>query len=266
MKFQHLRNATAILEYAGERILIDPMFAPKHGLRNIPSFTGSKEVTPLVDLPLLVEDIVEGITAVIVTHTHPDHWDPFAAEVLDKRLPIFVQSVEDQKLLESQGFEDVTVLSASEVTLLGDIALVKTPGHHGTQDQILRGFGDGLGLPLAIDLVMGAVLRHHDEKTVYISGDTVWYDGVDQTLETYKPEVVVVNGGAARLPVGDDLTMTVEDIEQVVEKVPTAKVIAVHYGAVNHYTQTREDLDQYAKDKGFRERLEIPEDGDILIF
>ena len=42
-------------------------------------------MNPLVDLPMPVEDIINGIDAVIVTHLHLDHWDDIAKEVLPKR-------------------------------------------------------------------------------------------------------------------------------------------------------------------------------------
>ncbi|EHI73979.1 metal-dependent hydrolase [Streptococcus criceti] len=262
MKFQHIRNATALLDYADKRLLIDPMFAPKHGLLSAPAFTGNTDITPLVDLPVPVEEIMAGIDAVIVTHTHPDHWDRFAAQALDKSLPIFVQSSDDQKLIQSQGFQDVRVLSENEPAAFGNLSMFKTPGHHGTQDQVLRELGVKLGLQLAIDQVMGVIFKHTDEKTLYLAGDTVWYDGLAKTIASYKPEVIIVNGSAARMIEGDALTMTVSDIEQVALKAPLARIIAVHYGAVNHYTQTRDDLDQYASEKGFRNRIEIPEDGE----
>ena len=42
-----------------------------------------------------VAEILQGIDAVIITHTHLDHIDPTALEIMDKRLPVFVQDNKD---------------------------------------------------------------------------------------------------------------------------------------------------------------------------
>ena len=47
------------------------------------------QMNPLVDLPMPVEDIINGIDAVIVTHLHLDHWDDIAKEVLPKEIKLF---------------------------------------------------------------------------------------------------------------------------------------------------------------------------------
>jgi L-ascorbate metabolism protein UlaG (beta-lactamase superfamily) len=71
MKLQLIRNATLKLSYAGRSILIDPYFAPRHSL---PSYTG-KSANPLTDLPFSVEEVLQGVELVIVSHLHSDHFD-----------------------------------------------------------------------------------------------------------------------------------------------------------------------------------------------
>lgn len=71
--------------------------------------------------------------ALIVTHTHPDHWDMAAQESIPKDLPIFVQNAGDAKTLRSQGFTNVKVLGIG--TVFGDIKLTKTGGQHGTDEM-----------------------------------------------------------------------------------------------------------------------------------
>ena len=44
-------------------------------------------------------------------------------------------------------------------------------------------------------LVYGIVFKHPTEKVLYVAGDTVWYDAVQEVIETHKPEIIVVNGG-----------------------------------------------------------------------
>ena len=46
----------------------------------------AKIPSPTTELPFSVEQIMEGIDAMIVTHIHPDHFDPETAAMLDLSL------------------------------------------------------------------------------------------------------------------------------------------------------------------------------------
>ncbi|MFP9075763.1 MBL fold metallo-hydrolase, partial [Enterococcus faecalis] len=82
------------------------------------------QMNPLVDLPMPVEDIINGIDAVIVTHLHLDHWDDIAKEVLPKEIKLFVQDENDANEIRLYGFKNVEVLR--EDTVFESIQLVKT--------------------------------------------------------------------------------------------------------------------------------------------
>lgn len=57
----------------------------------------------MVELPVDVNTLLEA-DAVIVTHTHDDHWDRAAVELIGKDKPVFVQNDSDAALLRSGGF------------------------------------------------------------------------------------------------------------------------------------------------------------------
>ena len=54
---------------------------------------------PMVDLPLSMDNLLSNVTAVVVTHTHLDHWDDTAINAIPKSLPIFVQKIQRTKNL-----------------------------------------------------------------------------------------------------------------------------------------------------------------------
>ncbi len=53
------------------------------------------------DLPISINEILKGIQAVIITHTHIDHWDDYAVKYIPKNTPIFVQNPGDKQLISS---------------------------------------------------------------------------------------------------------------------------------------------------------------------
>ncbi len=65
--------------------------APRPGF---PGTARSELRNPLVELPFSRDKIVD-VDAVIVTHTHDDHWDAAAIAAIPKTLPVFAQHEAD---------------------------------------------------------------------------------------------------------------------------------------------------------------------------
>ena len=71
--YQHIRNATGRLNYAGKTFLIDPMLAEKGRYAGFEGTLNSHLRNPLVELPMKAEDTFKDVDAIILTHTHEDH-------------------------------------------------------------------------------------------------------------------------------------------------------------------------------------------------
>ncbi|MCY8273152.1 MBL fold metallo-hydrolase, partial [Bacillus sonorensis] len=114
-----------------------------------------------------------------------------------------------------------------------------TKGEHG-RGEILKLAG----------LVCGVVFKHQNEKTLYVAGDTVWYEGVQEEIDAHQPDIIVVNGGDNQFFEGGSLVMGKDDIYEVYKAAPRAKIIASHMEAVNHWTLSREELKSFIGEKG----------------
>ena len=110
MKITQIRNATQVIDYAGKTFLIDPMLAPKGTYPGFEGTANSHLRNPTVELPLPLESIIN-VDAVLLTHTHPDHWDETAVNAIPKDKLIFVQHEGDETILLSQGFTNVKILT-----------------------------------------------------------------------------------------------------------------------------------------------------------
>jgi L-ascorbate metabolism protein UlaG (beta-lactamase superfamily) len=257
MNIQLIRNATLVVEYTGKKFLIDPFLAEKGTYEPFPNPASNapngEQKNPLVSLPTSIENIIQGIDAVIVTHTHPDHWDDKAKEVLPKDIKIFVQNEKDATRIQDAGFKNIEFLQ--DDTVFKGIQLIKTKGEHG-RGEILKFVG----------LVSGVVFKHSTEKTLYVAGDTVWYDEIQEVINTHKPEIIVVNAGDNQLLEGGSLVMGKDDVYEVYKAAPNAKIIAVHMEAVNHWTLSREELKDFIEEKGFSSNVLVPDDGESYTF
>jgi len=247
MRLQLVRHATLVLEYNGRNLLVDPMLDPAEARPAIQNSPNARK-NPLVDLPIPIEKTLDGVEAVLVTHTHLDHWDATAAERLPKQLPLFGQP-EDEAKFRSQGFTHVQSVTPS-VRWEG-IEIVRTGGQHG-KGEIAK----------MLAPVSGFVLRAPGEPTLYIAGDTIWCDEVQQAIREHQPRLIVVNAGAAQFLEGDPITMTADDVIQTCHAAPDAQVVAVHMESINHCLLSRADLAFQLEAARTIGQVAIPQDGD----
>ena len=257
IRYQHIRNATAKIEMAGSTFLVDPYLAPKGSYAGFEGTINSQKRNPLIDMKEPVEKVLEGVDAVIVTHTHDDHWDEYAQKVLPKTLPIFVQNAGDARIIRSQGFKDVRVVGKN--TEFNQVKLSKTGGQHGT-DQMYA-------IPQLAELAgeaMGVVMQADGEKTLYIVGDTIWNENVDFALNRYKPEVIVMNTGYAQLQgFSDSIIMGKADVAKARQAAPKADIITVHMDAVNHTAVTSDEMRKFVKENNLT-KVAVPKEGEVL--
>lgn len=246
-----IRNATLILQYAGKKILVDPLLAAKGAYD--PFAAGERN--PTVDLPLPVNDIIRDIDLVLVTHTHSDHFDAVAKEVLPKAIKLIHQPA-DEEYFKKTDFINTEILH--EHTTWNDISISRTGGKHGS-GEILKSMGT----------VSGFVLKAKGQPTVYVVGDSIWNQDVKQALEKYKPDVIVANTGGAQFPGFED-TPILMDEEQTISLIKAssgkAKVIAIHMDALDHCVTSRDSLQQKARLSNIEnDKLIIPGDGEEII-
>lgn len=247
MKLQLIRNATLKLDYAGRTVLIDPFFAPKGSQ---PSLAG-RSLNPLVELPVGIDDILDGVELVIVSHLHKDHFDSVAMERVPKHLPIFCQPGDEGKI-RGAGFTDVTALT--DRALWEGLTLTRREGSHGLGPVVEK-----------MGSVMGFSLEARGEPSVYWAGDTVLYPPVADVIDKTKPDIIITHSCGARWD-GDLIVMDAEETIAVCQTSGTAVVIATHMEALDHATVSRQDLRRAADERGISaSKVLIPGDGDVLM-
>ena len=222
---------------------------------NHPDFTPIAEEQldipmPMCGLPMSTEAVLQSVDAYIVTHVHPDHIDMSpngtCGAPLDHSLPVWVQNDGDKETMEHSGFADVSVLSEEGSSFHG-VRLTKIAGRHGTIELC----GPSCGV----------ILEKEGEPTLYLVGDTVWFDAAEQALRTFTPGVIVVNACAAYLKKYGRLIMNADDIERIHRLCPTAQIIASHMDTVSHAALTRRSLQLVLNKKGLND-VYIPADGE----
>jgi L-ascorbate metabolism protein UlaG (beta-lactamase superfamily) len=249
MDIQLIRHATLWIEYAGYRLLVDPMLSEEKTLPPTP-YAANSNANPLVRLPVPASRLAEA-DAVLLTHTHPDHWDEAAASILPRDIPLFCQEPDEAKLIDA-GFQPTPI---SDSHTWGKLQITRTGGHHG--------FGD---IERRMGQVSGFVLKAEGEPTLYIAGDTVWCEEVREALALHKPDVTILFAGGARFLMGERITMETSDIIEVCQSAPHTQIVIAHMEAWNHCLLSRAQLRRELEQQGGFPRVHIPADGQSLRF
>lgn len=238
----HIGGPTALIEVGGWRILTDPTFdAP--GRRYVFGWgTSSRKLTG----PAIAASDVGRIDAVLLTHDHHDDNLDAAGRALLPSAGVVVTAASGARRLRG-GARGLTDWEATTLEAPGRpaIEVTATPCRHGPP----------LSHPLVGD-VIGFALRWDGQEhgVLWISGDTVLYDGVRQVAERLEVDIALLHMGGVRFPVTGPLrySLTARDAVDLCRLVRPRTVIPVHYEGWKHFREGRDAIE--------REFARAPED------
>lgn len=251
MIFQQIRSAAVKVKYDNVVFLIDPWLSDPCSEEERGEVLKTKKfiAKPVTPLPFAVREILEDTDVCLVTHMHEDHFSP---DYLPKDIRLVFQNETDEARAKEMGFVNTDHFSGDEMKF-SDVTVYRTGGRHGDTDLLAEKAGP----------VSGFVFVKEGEKTLWIAGDTVFYEGFRQSYEKYHPAVIVVNSCDARTSSGR-LIMNTADIVKVCHCAPESVIIASHMDAVSHARLTRADLKMHLRGTPYAKQVIIPQDGEEI--
>ena len=240
---------TAVLEFAGLRILTDPSFDPPgdtpHGLHKLAG-------------PAVAPDDVLPIDLVLLSHDHHD-------DNLDTSGRAFLARA-GRTLTTTAGAErlggNATGLEPWESLEVGrpggrTLTITAVPAQHGPDGT------DHLTGP-----VIGFVLTARDVPTLYVSGDNASVDVVRTIADRVGPiELAVLFAGGVSIPRRFDgayLTLSADRAVEAARVLGARAIVPVHFEGWAHFTQGADDLRAAFAAAGLGDRLVVPEAGDTV--
>jgi len=236
---------TALIEIGGLRLLTDPTFdAP--GDYPLPHVTLHK-----TGRPALSAETIAPVDAVLLSHDqHSDNLD-HAGRALLARTPRVLTTVAGAGRLGGSAhglrpWEETTLPMPNG----GALRVIATPARHGPA-----------GIEPFSGDVIGFVLAPPDAPPVYVTGDTVWYDGVAEVARRFPAGLVLLFAGAAQTRGPFNLTMNVNDAIETAHAFADATIVPVHHDGWAHFTQNSADLEKSFAALGIGGRLRLLEAG-----
>ncbi|MES1169436.1 MAG: MBL fold metallo-hydrolase [Leifsonia sp.] len=234
----YVGGPTAILEWAGLRIVTDPTFdAPQTYddpdestlVKTAGPGVGRAELGP-VDLVLLSH------------HGHKDNLDWEGLELIATGVPTLSHQLAASELWGGSmlGFDDW------EQHSIGDATVTIVPALHGPPGSLAF-----------VGPVVGFVLEKEGEPTVYVSGDNASLPLVEQIAGRFPTiDIALLFAGAARVPGLDAaLTLTSRDAAAAADLLGRPRVVALHVEDWEHFSENRADLESAFADAGLSELL-----------
>ena len=218
----HIGGPTALVEFAGWRLLTDPTFDPAGGKYKFGWGTGSTKTTgPAIDPADLGP-----IDAVLLTHDHHEDNLDAAGRALLPQADTVVTTVAGAKRLggETRGLR---AWESTELSKPGSptIKVTATPCRHGPP----------LSHPIVGDVIGFAL--DWGEGVLWFSGDTVLYDGVKEVAQRLDVEIAVLHVGGVQFPVTGPAryTMTGHDAVELTKLLKPRIAIPIHYEGWKHF-------------------------------
>lgn len=238
---------TALIEVDGFRLLTDPTF-DEPGAYKLPHVTLEKTAGPA-----LSAEQIGAVDVVLLSHDqHSDNFDNSGRAFLTRADRVLTTVAGAERL--GNRVEGLAPWTTTELTKRDGsrLQVTATPARHGPA---------GIE-PLSGD-VIGFVLSFPGggKRPIYITGDTVWYDGVAEVARRFDAGIVLPFAGAAQTRGPFHLTMDVNDTIETARAFPNATIVPVHHDSWAHFKQNGSDLDMSFKALGFGDRLKLLEPG-----
>lgn len=240
---------TLLIEIAGVRLLTDPTFDPPGSYQSGP-VTLEKRSGPALDVAQIGQ-----IDAVLLSHDqHADNLDHAGRTLLDGVRSTLTTHIGAERLGGT-----ARGLSPWETTeVIGrdcaKLHVTATPARHGP-----------VGIePMAGDVVGFLLGVEEPGDAIYVTGDTVWYEGVAEVARRYQPRLVILFAGSAKTRGSFHLTMDSNDAIETAHAFKDAQIVPVHTDGWAHFSENGQDLARAFEALGLGGRLRVLEAGQAV--
>jgi L-ascorbate metabolism protein UlaG (beta-lactamase superfamily) len=251
LRVTYIGGPTMLLDLHGTRILTDPTFdsAPN-------DYPSGPVILHKFASPAIPLEQLASFDYVLLSHDHhSDNLDLSGRQALQRAKSVLTTEEGAHRL----GGNSIGLKpwQTHDLVVEGNrtLRVIATPARHG---------------PAGMDrgAVIGFVVFFTDspEQSIYVSGDTVWYEGVAETARRFPAQAAILHIGAERVPeVGPfHLTLTSEEAVEAAKAFSDAIIVPTHFEGWAHFSEGREEILRAFRNAGIEHRLFWPKAGQAV--
>ncbi|MBB3601574.1 L-ascorbate metabolism protein UlaG (beta-lactamase superfamily) [Mycolicibacterium sp. BK556] len=231
----HLGGPTTLIELDGWRILTDPTFDAPGRRYTFGWGTSSVKVAGPAQPP----EVVGPVDVVVLSHDqHADNLDDAGRALLGQAGTV-ITTVPAARRLSAPNVRGLADWESTTLDAPGrtPLTVTATPGRHGPK----------FSRPIA-GKVNGFALHRNREDTaaLWMSGDTVLYDGLREVAKRIPVDVALLHLGGVRFGFTGPVrfTMTARDGAELIRLMRPRVTVPVHYEGWTHFRDAESDARQ----------------------
>ena len=234
-RITHIGTATMLLEIGSVRLLTDPVFDPPGGNYHFGYGTGATKLTA----PSIKAETLGKIDAVLLSHDHhEDNLDRAGRAFLPLAEKVITTTVGARRLGNNavglKAWENITIPSNDDGS---EVKITAVLARHGS-----------LWSYIVVGATSGFILEWNGQKhgALYITGDTVWFNGIHEIAHRFKIGTVILHIGKASFPITGPIrfTLNAREAVRIIRVIDPHVAIPVHYEGWSHFREPKKKAEE----------------------
>jgi L-ascorbate metabolism protein UlaG (beta-lactamase superfamily) len=229
----HIDTACMLLDINGFRILTDPTL-DRAGKLYHHGYGGFSRKT---DNPAFSPELLENIDLVLISHhQHKDNLDIAGMQFARRASHIISTNGARRVLPHALGLDDWEYVDV-KTDKVTNLRITATPAQH--RPSWIPEFISGKVIGFVIEF------DEQDKGVIYISGDTVYFKGIDEVARRYNIDTAIIHLGAVQfryLTGFGRYTMDSKDLIKAVNVLRPCTIIPIHYRGWTHFKESETSL------------------------
>lgn len=257
VRFTHIDTACCLLEINGYRILTDPVLDLAGGWY----YHGSGGFSRKEANPAIAKEKLPPIDLVLLSHhQHKDNFDR-SGQAFASNVPLVLSTKAAQKVLPGiKGLDDWDTFPVGTDKVRGlKITAMPAQHHPWWVPEFLSG------------KVIGFMIEYDEQRNgaLYISGDTVYFHGIDTIAQRYKIDTAIFHVGAVQfryLTGFGQYTMNGKGMLKSARIMQPNRIIPIHFQGWSHFKEKEKALRTIlSEDPAVNRKVMIPRRGEPML-
>ena len=250
IEMTYIDTACVVINIGGFRMITDPALDNKTGF--FPKLVGKPFIFSKKTMNPLVTELDTSIDLALVSHDHHgDNLDETGKKLLEN-VPVILSTKSAAKRLKKLNVIGLEPWQTHRINtqLVKGLRITGVPALHTNIKRLLYAVGHVIGFVVEWD--------GQENGGLYISGDTVLFEGILEISKKFKINTAILHLGAGAFPYLKPklrVTMNAEEAIQAAEILSCKQVIPIHYEGWWHFKEPVEKMKKELNQSSIKDKI-----------